>query len=73
VTKPIDHKTCHCAAYGPDECICVAWDDAQRMTVQIREAVDAACTCGGGDPGHCCPACDVWHRLYPAKRGKVKP
>jgi hypothetical protein len=29
----------------------------------VREAVNASCTCGGGEPGACCPACEVWHRL----------
>ena len=29
----------------------------------LRMAVDAECTCGGGEPAHCCPACGVWHRL----------
>ena len=59
---------CDCAAFGPDECVCGAWDDAQRTTNEIRRAVDAACTCGGGEPGHCCPACRVWHVLYPANQ-----
>lgn len=57
---------CDCAAFGPDECVCGAWDDAQRTTQQIRMAVDAACTCGGAGPGEGCPACNVWHILYPA-------
>jgi hypothetical protein len=29
----------------------------------FRRAVNAACTCGGGEPGRCCPACAVWHAL----------
>ena len=57
---------CDCAAFGPDECACGAYDDAQRTTKQIRRAVDAACTCGGAGPGERCPACNVWHILYPA-------
>ena len=57
---------CDCAAFGPDECVCGAWDDVQRTTNAIRRAVDAACTCGGGEHGNCCPACHVWHVLYPA-------
>ena len=57
---------CDCAAFGPDECVCGAWDDVQRTTNAIRRAVDAACTCGGGEPGNCCPACHVRHVLYPA-------
>jgi len=37
-----------------------------RQTVSyyaLREAVDAACTCGGAGPGDGCPACEVWHAL----------
>lgn len=30
---------------------------------QIRTAVNASCTCGGGGPDDCCPACAVWHTL----------
>ena len=29
----------------------------------VNEAVNESCTCGGGGPGACCPACEVWHRL----------
>lgn len=29
----------------------------------LREAVYAFCECGGGAPGECCPACEVWHSL----------
>jgi hypothetical protein len=64
-TPPKDGK-CDCAATGPDECVCGAWDDAARSANDITRAVDAACTCGGGEPGHCCPACHVWHILFPA-------
>lgn len=31
--------------------------------VYLREAVDLACTCGGGGPGDGCPACEVWHMM----------
>lgn len=30
---------------------------------KLREAVDDACTCGGGGPGDCCPACEVWYTM----------
>lgn len=60
-------EKCDCAATGPDECACGAWDNDQRSTEQIRRAVDAECTCGGGEPADCCPACKVWHGLYPPK------
>jgi hypothetical protein len=62
-------RKCDCAAHGPDECVCGAWDDAQRSTEAIRRAVDAACTCGGAGPGEGCPACNVWHALYPPIAG----
>ena len=29
----------------------------------VREAVSESCTCGGGDPGLGCPACEAWHRI----------
>lgn len=31
---------------------------------EITDAVDAACECGGGEPGRCCAACDVRHWLH---------
>lgn len=30
----------------------------------LRHAVHEACTCGGGGPDMCCPACEVWHRYH---------
>ena len=36
----------------------------------LRAAVDDACTCGGGGPGDCCPACEVWHALRAALAGE---
>jgi len=38
-------------------------DEAAWTSDQVEEAVRGACTCGGGGPGDCCPACEVWHRL----------
>ena len=36
----------------------------QKITKeQLRRAVNACCTCGGGDPNGGCPACQVWHLL----------
>jgi hypothetical protein len=29
----------------------------------LRKAVNTECTCGGGEPGNCCIACMVWHRV----------
>jgi hypothetical protein len=29
----------------------------------LRSAVNAACSCGGGSPRDCCSACEVWHAL----------
>ena len=29
----------------------------------IVDAVNEACTCGGGGPPDCCPACEVWHGI----------
>jgi len=29
----------------------------------VAQAITASCTCGGTEPGSCCPACEVWHRL----------
>lgn len=44
--------------------------ELERRTVtlaDVREAVNASCTCGGAEPGACCPACEVWHRLRGAR------
>ena len=27
------------------------------------EAINEACTCGGGGQGNCCPACEVYHSI----------
>ena len=69
--KPAARK-CDCAAFGPDECVCGAWDDSVRSAGQIEAAVSAACTCGGAGPGEGCPACEVWCRLFPAKHEPTK-
>ena len=29
----------------------------------IVDTVNEACTCGGGGPPDCCPACEVWHGI----------
>lgn len=42
--------------------------DTVRLSA-IESAVNAACTCGGGGPGACCPACAVWHIVS----GRVTP
>ena len=33
-------KTCHCAAYNSDECICGAWDDLEP--IRLRDQLAAA-------------------------------
>ena len=38
---------------------------AMRSEREIRLAVNTACTCGGAGPGEGCPACNVWHYLFP--------
>ena len=46
---------------------CVA--EALAKTVKLGdcqgfvEAVNEACICGGGGPGDCCPACEVFHAI----------
>lgn len=65
--KP-DVKQCHCAAFNSDECTCGAWDDAERSSGLIFDAVDAECSCRGRGV---CQACRVWARLYP--ENKMKP
>lgn len=36
--------------------------DERVVTVgELREAVNACCTCGGAGPGGVCPACDMWY------------
>jgi hypothetical protein len=57
---------CDCSATGPDECVCGAWDNATRTEREITLAHHGACTCGGAGPGEGCPACNMWHILYPA-------
>jgi hypothetical protein len=61
-----DDGKCDCAATGPDECVCGAWDDATRTDREITLAHHAACTCGGAGPCEGCPACEMWHTLYPS-------
>ena len=39
---------------------------AMRSEREIKLAVNAACKCGGAGPGEGCPACEVWHYLFPA-------
>lgn len=29
----------------------------------VIRAVNKACTCGGGPPSKCCPACSVFHNI----------
>jgi hypothetical protein len=36
------------------------WEDYRA---RLRRAVNASCTCGGGDLETGCPACQVWHRM----------
>ena len=38
------------------------------VSSDLRDAVNAACTCGGGGPDDGCPACKVWHRMQNAMR-----
>jgi hypothetical protein len=33
----------------------------EAFVERLRRAVNASCSCGGGEPGKCCAACDVWH------------
>ena len=66
-------KKCSCAAHGPSECICGAWDDtvrqeSDRTEREITMAHHEHCTCGGNPPGKGCPACEMWHELYPPNR-----
>jgi hypothetical protein len=37
-----------------------------RSEREITLAHHAACTCGGAGPGEGCPACEMWHYLFPA-------
>lgn len=37
-----------------------------RTEREITNAHHAACTCGGAGPGAGCPACEMWHRLFPS-------
>ena len=39
--------------------------EARYSKDQLRLAVEANCSCGGGGPGEkdTCPACEVWHWL----------
>lgn len=72
---PVDHgqhavKKCSCAAHGPSECVCGAWDDTvrredDRSKEAITSAHHAVCECGGNAPGKGCAACEMWHALYP--------
>lgn len=39
-----------------------------RSEREITLAHHAACTCGGAGPGEGCPACEMWHYLFPACR-----
>jgi len=48
--------------------------DGNRTEREITMAHHAACTCGGAGPGDGCPACEMWHALYPATgKGTVAP
>ncbi len=49
-----------------------AGNDKPRTARQIEEACMHACSCGGGEPGHCCPACQMWHYLYPSEKAERK-
>lgn len=40
-----------------------------RTEHDITLAHHAVCTCGGAGPGEGCPACEMWHVLYPQKEG----
>lgn len=38
----------------------------------IVETVNEACTCGGGGPGDCCPACEVYHGIKDMEDGSAE-
>lgn len=37
----------------------------------LRLAVHANCTCGGGDPETGCPACQAWHAIQDILEGEA--
>ena len=37
-----------------------AWNKHQSRE-ELRKITTALCSCGGGEPGHCCDVCTVWH------------
>jgi len=55
-----DPATGHCATPG---CSNVATTKRLGDLRGIVEAVNEACTCGGGGPCECCPACEVFHGI----------
>jgi hypothetical protein len=44
----------------------VLGDQPTRSEREITLAHHGACTCGGRGPGEGCPACEMWHCLFPA-------
>jgi len=33
--------------------------------IEVIQAIQANCTCGGAGPGEGCPACETYHWLFP--------
>jgi hypothetical protein len=50
-------------ALSSESALAAAEARAAAYREDLRRAVNAACTCGGGEPGNCCPACEVWHAV----------
>jgi hypothetical protein len=50
------------AAYATHAAAMIATPDPIKCEA-LTKAVNAVCTCGGGPPGECCQACEVYHMV----------